>query len=172
MPGNGQDRFGSRVGRFNEKPIGVALGPGQYQDKYGVGRAKTGILGKAASSAFKGEERKGVFKVNAGAPGPGDYLNDRNFVSMGHTAEKHKMGLQNKKKIAGFAVNTKRFTKDDTLPPGPGQYKAPDSCQIHNKGHIHYGYKSGTVRESKWELNKSFPGVGEYNMKDHLTIGV
>jgi len=39
---------------------------------------------------------------------------------MGHTAEKHKMSLHNKKKIAGFSVNTKRFTKDDTLPPGPG----------------------------------------------------
>jgi hypothetical protein len=66
--------------------------------------------------------------INGNAPGPGDYLNDRNFVSMGHTAEKHKLGLQNKNKIAGFSVNTKRFNKDDTLPPGPGQYKSPDSC--------------------------------------------
>jgi len=58
-----------------------------------MGRAKTGIIGKAASSAFKVSERKGVFSGNMGAPGPGDYLNDRNFISMGHTAEKHKMGL-------------------------------------------------------------------------------
>jgi hypothetical protein len=89
---------------------------------------RTGILGKAVSSAFKAQERKGIFAVNGNAPGPGDYLNDRNFVSMGHAAEKHKMSLHNKKKIAGFSVNTKRFTKDDTLPPGPGQYKSPDSC--------------------------------------------
>lgn len=28
LPGNGQDRFGSRVSRFNEKHKGTALGPG------------------------------------------------------------------------------------------------------------------------------------------------
>jgi len=101
LPGNGQDRFGSRVGRFNEKPIGVALGPGQYQDKYGVGRAKTGILGKAASSAFKGEERKGVFKVNAGAPGPGDYLNDRNFAAWDTPLRSTRWDCKTKRRLLG-----------------------------------------------------------------------
>lgn len=160
------------MSRFNEKNAGCLLGPGQYVNKSGMGRAGTGVIGKAASASFKTQERGGLFVGNSGAPGPGDYLNDRNFVSMGHTAEKHRQGLGNKKKMAGFSVNTKRFYKDDTLPPGPGQYKAPDSCVIHNKGHAHHGYKSGTARELNLEHNKSFPGVGDYNMKDHLTIGV
>ena len=86
-------------------------------------------MGIAASSAFKVQERKkGFFDVQLGRPGPGDYLTDKNTVSMGNEADKFRGGIQNKKKMHGFGVNTKRWGKDDTLPPGPGQYKAPDSC--------------------------------------------
>lgn len=130
------------------------------------------MLGIAASSAFKAESRKkGFFDVSGNKPGPGDYITDKNTITMAQVAEKHRTGIQNKKKMHGFGVNTKRFTKDDTLPPGPGQYKQPDSCQIRNKGHNHYGYKSTTDRDLKFVTNKN-PGVGDYNMKDHLTIGV
>ena len=63
------------------------------------------------------------------------------------------------------------MTKDDTLPPGPGQYKSAESCQIRQKGHNTAGYKSAVDRELKLVTNKH-PGVGDYNMRDHLTIGV
>ena len=56
-------------------------------------------------------------------------------MTLGHNADKLKHSIGNRKKMAGFGVNKRRFEKDDTLPPGPGQYKAPDSCIIHNKGH-------------------------------------
>ena len=36
---------------------------------------------------------------------------------------------------------------------------------------MHHGYKSCTDRDLKFVTNKN-PGVGDYNMKDHLTIGV
>jgi hypothetical protein len=39
---------------------------------------------------------------------------------MGHEADKLKNSIANRKKLAGFGVNKKRFGKDDTLPPGPG----------------------------------------------------
>ena len=63
-----------------------------------------------------------------------------------------------------------RFDKADTLPPGPGQYKQADSCQVKNKGHEHHGYKSRTTRDLKFVTNKN-PGVGDYNLKDHLATG-
>ena len=89
-----------------------------------MGRIPATVNGIAASSAFKAETRKGgLFAPNAGRPGPGDYLTDKNTVSMGNEADKFRGGIQNKKKMHGFGVNTKRFGKDDTLPPGPGQYK-------------------------------------------------
>lgn len=43
---------------------------------------------------------------------------------------------------------------------------------IHNKGHIHYGYKSNTQRDLKFEIGLKNPGVGDYNLKDHQAIGV
>lgn len=108
----------------------MALGPGQYKAKTGdVGVVNIGVLGVVMSSAFKAEVRKkGFFDPVTGKPGPGDYLTDKNTVSLGNEADKYRMGIQNKKKMHGFGVNTKRFTKDDTLPPGPGQYKSPESC--------------------------------------------
>jgi len=137
-----------------------------------MGRRGPGLLAKGQSAAFKAMERRGVFAGAADKPGPGDYLNDRVLVTLGHNADRLKNSIGNRKKLAGFGVNKKRFEKDDTLPPGPGQYKAPDSCVIHNKGHIHYGYKSNTQRDLKLEIGIKNPGVGDYNLKDHQAIGV
>ena len=52
------------------------------------------MLGVIASSAFKVEMRKkGFFDPVTGRPGPGDYLNDRNTLSMGCKADLFKSGI-------------------------------------------------------------------------------
>jgi len=84
-----------------------------------MGRRGPGLLAKGKSHAFKSMERKAVFGGKADAPGPGDYLNDRVLVTLGHHADKLKNSIGNRKKVAGFGVNKKRFEKDDTLPRGP-----------------------------------------------------
>jgi hypothetical protein len=85
-----------------------------------MGRRGPGLLAKGKSAAFKSIERNNIFRTGADLPGPGDYLNDRVLVTLGHGAEKRKNSIANRKKLAGFGVNKKRFDKDDTLPPGPG----------------------------------------------------
>lgn len=44
--------FGSTVSRFNEKPIGTNLGPGQYKAKQ-VGKGHNSALAVAGSAPFK-----------------------------------------------------------------------------------------------------------------------
>jgi hypothetical protein len=94
LPVNGIDRFGTRTSRFNERAVGAALGPGAYKTQKGVGNVSHGVLGVIASSAFKVEMRKkGFFDPVSGRPGPGDYLNDRNTLSMGCKADLFKSGI-------------------------------------------------------------------------------
>jgi hypothetical protein len=47
----------------------------------------------------------------------------------------------------GFGVKMKRFTPDDTLPPGPGHYPLPESCNVRDAKHAHAGYASITQRK-------------------------
>ena len=101
-------------------------------------------------------------------PGPGDYLNDNVIKAIGVTA--------GKKALAGkeqaFGVKRKRFEKSDTLPPGPGHYKAPDSCQIKNPKNDIASYKSATEKTPGYEIiGKSHPGVGAYNVNEFKAFG-
>jgi len=52
-------------------------------------------------------------------PGPGEYENSKDSSDV--------IGGKRKKNLA-FGVKQIRFGSDETLPPGPGQYKVPDAC--------------------------------------------
>lgn len=73
---------------------------------------------------------------------------------------------------AMFGVKVKRFGKSDTLPPGPGQYKAQDSCVVQDLVPVAAAFKSKTARELELVIGKDNPGVAKYNLTDHLSIGV
>ena len=121
-------------------------------------------------------------------PGPGEYTS-QNFLF------KNLKGSQ--KQL--FGVSSKRFDKSDTLPPGPGQYiKAEVEVGVKHKpgkkslkvieGPQHLvipsvvnkpglqgeqaSFRSQTQREIVNLLGKDTPGVGHFNIKDHLSIGV
>ena len=84
------------------------------------------VLTAAGSSCFKSQSRTNEINSHNSydTPGPGDYLNDNVIKAIGVTAgRKASTG-----KEQSFGVKTKRFQKADTLPPGPGMYKLPDSC--------------------------------------------
>jgi len=71
-----------------------------------------------------------------------------------------------------FGLKTKRFGPDDTIAPGPGQY-APQkqACNVRDAKKAHAGMLSTTDRPEIYS-DPSMPGVGNYNVKDHLSIGL
>ena len=77
--------------------------------------------------------------------------------------------------MQSFGVKTKRFGNADTLPPGPGQYKLPDSCQIKNPKNDIASYKSTTEKghgNSLGIVGINHPGVGAYNVNEFKAFGV
>ena len=66
--------FGSTSVRFNEKPIGTNLGPGQYQVKM-VGRKHNSALEVAGSAPFKSQKRPDIINraQSVERPAPGSY---------------------------------------------------------------------------------------------------
>lgn len=47
----------------------------------------------------------------------------------------------------------------------------PSSCAVRDPKHILASYKSGTARELKHIIGKDNPGVAQYNLTDHLSLG-
>lgn len=98
-----------------------------------------------------------------------------------------------------FGVIQKRFDKSDTLPPGPGQYMKAEievgakhkpgekslrvgegpqhtvvasCCNKEGKAQVLASYKSTTERKLDIVIGKNNPGVGQFNILDHMSIGV
>lgn len=55
--------FGSNVSRFNEKPLGSHLGPGQYKINHKVGIKNNSAIAKAGSAAFRSVERPDMISM-------------------------------------------------------------------------------------------------------------
>lgn len=69
--------FGSNVSRFNEKPIGSSLGPGQYKVPNRIGIKNNSAVAKIGSAAFRSPERPEPIQMqNFELPGPGEYSNE------------------------------------------------------------------------------------------------
>ena len=66
--------FGSTVNRFMDKPIGTALGPGQYKPRI-VGKSNNSALAVAGSAAFKSKKRPDMIDAikSYERPAPGEY---------------------------------------------------------------------------------------------------
>ena len=62
--------------RFDDKPVGCELGPGQYKPK--PLNKSMALKYVSASSAFKSQPRNRGISATLGydLPGPGEYLND------------------------------------------------------------------------------------------------
>ena len=131
------------------------------------------VLKVAGSASFKAQPRVGGIEsgVSYDLPGPGEYLNDNVIRAIGVTAgRKSSTG----KDLQSFGVKTKRFDKSDTLPPGPGQYRLPDSCQIKNPKNDIASYKSTTEKghgNSIGIIGINHPGVGAYNVNEFKAFG-
>ena len=82
------------------------------------------------------------------------------------------MVTNKKDKSSNFASKKPRFDKDDTLPPGPGQYKLHDACQIREPKHCAASYRSTTKRElGNHILGKKNPGIGQYDLTGFNSLG-
>ena len=66
-------------------------------------------------------------------------------------------------------MKQKRFSNDDTLPPGPGHYVAPDSCVVKDKGRELASYVSDEQRKL-FKIQKDIPGVGSYNLAELKSV--
>ena len=64
----------------------------------------------------------------------------------------------------------KRFGSDETLPPGPGQYPAPDSCRVRDKERELASYRSAEPRKVFEPSKKKMPAVGDYNIGNSKSI--
>ena len=99
------------------------MGPGQYnlKDK----RNSLNVFQTTGSSCFKVQPRADVNNIAKNKnPGPGNYQIDPAGNLLGPNGKKSK----NNGVKPAFGVKTNRFGSDETLPPGPGNYPAPDSC--------------------------------------------
>jgi len=65
-------------------------------------------------------------------------------------------------------VKEKRFRPDDTEVPGPGQYYMPSTVIIKEESREMANYKSASLRTG--EKQPELPGVGQYNLIDHLSL--
>ena len=132
------------------------MGPGQYRV---AGNLRGSMLQNAGTSCFKAPVRPELFDLIGEAPGPGEY-NAKKKEGFG-TYEVHKNA---------FSVKTKRFSPDDTISPGPGMYVRENSCNVNEAKKPHAGMQSVTNRKEIYQ-DPAMPGVGNYNMSEHLAIG-
>ena len=107
-------------------------------------------------------------------PAPGEYTKQQ----LNRTFMQAMRQITKKDQTAQFISKKKRFEADDTLPPGPGQYKLPESCSIREPKHRGATYRSSTKRElgnhgyskNNHILTKG-PGIGSYDLTGFNAIG-
>jgi hypothetical protein len=62
-----------------------------------------------------------------------------------------------------FGVKQQRWGSNETLPPGPGHYTLPDSCQVKDPDRQLASYISDLER-GFYKQKHDIPGVGSYNL--------
>lgn len=70
-------------------------------------------------------------------PAPGQYSKqqlNKTFTQV--------ISVSKKQQSPQFVDTKARFDKDDTIVPGPGTYKMPDSCQVRQPKHVIASYRS------------------------------
>lgn len=146
--------------RFEDlSKAGTSLGPGQYRV-----RNHSNVFHTAGTNAFKSPGRKDIWS-SFEVPGPGEYDNSKESSS-------GVIGGKRQKNLA-FGVKQIRFGSDETLPPGPGQYKAQNSCQVKNEKMAFASYASGSPRSDVQIMpGADAPGVAKYNVEDYKTLSV
>lgn len=55
---------------------------------------------------------------------------------------------------------------------GPKHLVLASACNLAGIKGEYASYKSGTKRELNIVIGKNNPGVGQFNIKDHLSIGI
>jgi len=146
------------VKRFEDlSKAGSSLGPGQYKV-----RNNSTVFRTAGTNSFKSPGHKDIF-TSFDQPGPGEYDT---------STESGIFGGKRKKNLA-FGVKQIRFGSDETLPPGPGQYKAQNSCQVKNEKMAYASYASASPRNDIQIMpGNDAPGVAKYNVEDYKTLSV
>ena len=160
--------FGTTTGRFMDKSLGSELGPGQYKPRIACKKYNS-ALAVAGSGPFKARQRP--FMINeeksTEMPAPGQYSKQQLNNTFTQT-----ISVSKKSRSPQFADKKMRFGKDDTIVPGPGTYKALDSCKIRQPKHQVASYRSTTKRElGNHILGKNNPGIGQYDLTSFNAIG-
>ena len=100
-------------------------------------------------------------------PAPGQYSKQQLHCTLTQSLDANKDS-----KSPQFVDKNVRFGKDDTISPGPGSYRLPESCQIKQPKYKVASYRSRTKRElGNHILNKNNPGIGSYNLTEFNAIG-
>lgn len=95
-------------------------------------------------------------------PSAVDYAKDQaesTFVAGGDAGDKHPFGL-----------NETRWPILESTNPEGGQYKLPESCNVHQPNHVSAYNRSRVLRDLNQVVGKDNPGVGEYDMQHLKTI--
>ena len=95
-------------------------------------------------------------------PSAVDYAKDQaesNFVKGRNEGAKHP-----------FGNNETRWPQHESTGPEGGQYKLPESCNVHQPNHVSAYNRSKVQRDLNQVVGKDNPGVGEYDMQHLKTI--
>lgn len=82
------------------------------------------------------------------------------------------MGKSDKGSKHPFAVNEKRFLRQDHNVPGAGAYELPSAIHVKNPKQLMPSYKSSLDRSLDLVVGKDNPGIGEYDTQHYQTMAV
>jgi hypothetical protein len=101
-------------------------------------------------------------------PGPGEY----NPVKAGLLDSAVLNPFEPSKAV--FKSKFDRFHVPEEKKPDPGKYNLPGSFSpaVLVKNNPIASYRSGTVRELKFNVDPDVPGIGVYSPQDYTTIGI
>jgi hypothetical protein len=144
--------------------------PGSYNSTYKPYSFRQQVFQMVGSTSFANSQRKTeqMFE-NKGqlfCPGPGEYNPQTKGLLENPVA-------QDTSKVA-FKSKIDRFHVPEEKKPDPGKYTLPGaiSPQAMLKNAPIASYRSGTVRELKFAIDKDVPGIGVYSPQDYATLGL
>lgn len=123
----------------------------------------------AGSSSFVNSKRKPLeTSLGEPLPGPGEYNPVKDGVLDTVVLKPYDPSK------ASFKSKFDRFHVSEIKKPDPGKYNLPGaiSPSVLTKNNPIASFRSGTIRELKFNIDPDVPGIGVYSPQDYVSIGL